>query len=117
MVSFMKLVQKAKVLESLEPLRHRWLLRSSEELPLNAISVGCLPVYVGEERQRFVIPTDFLSHPLFRMLLERAYREYGFEQRSGLMLPCNVSVFQEVVSAVKCSHGQFDLEKLMEDLI
>ncbi|XP_073099890.1 uncharacterized protein [Elaeis guineensis] len=40
MVSVAKVVQKAKVLESLKPLCHRWLLGSSDELTLNAIPVG-----------------------------------------------------------------------------
>ncbi|PKU65419.1 Auxin-induced protein 6B [Dendrobium catenatum] len=73
---------------------------------------GYFPVYVGEERERFVIPTRFLSHPLFSMLLEKAYQEYGFRQSNGLMLPCNVSVFMHVVSAVEKYHGQFDFEKI-----
>ncbi|KAH0449860.1 hypothetical protein IEQ34_020552 [Dendrobium chrysotoxum] len=73
---------------------------------------GYFPVYVGEERERFVIPTTFLSHPLFSMLLEKAYQEYGFRQSNGLMLPCNVSVFMHVVSAVEKYHGQFDFEKI-----
>ncbi|KAL7251420.1 hypothetical protein ACSBR1_013288 [Camellia fascicularis] len=42
---------------------------------------GHFAVYVGKERRRFVVPTGFLSHPLFKMLLEKAYDEFGFEQR------------------------------------
>ncbi|XP_020581379.1 auxin-induced protein 6B-like [Phalaenopsis equestris] len=73
---------------------------------------GHFPVYVGEERERFVIPTAFLSHPLFSALLEKAYQEYGFKQVNGLRLPCNVSVFMHVVSAVEKSGGQLDVEKI-----
>lgn len=42
---------------------------------------GCLAMYVGEEKRRFVIPTLYLSHPIFLMLLEKAREEYGFKQR------------------------------------
>ncbi|XP_028108995.1 auxin-responsive protein SAUR21-like [Camellia sinensis] len=62
---------------------------------------GHFAVYVGEERQRFVVPTGFLSHPLFKMLLDKAYDEFGFQQRDGLVVPCSVAAFQEVVSAVQ----------------
>ncbi|KAL7256466.1 hypothetical protein ACSBR1_010399 [Camellia fascicularis] len=40
---------------------------------------GHFAVYVGEERRRFVVPTGFPSHPLFKMLLKKAYDEFGFE--------------------------------------
>ncbi|KAL7194853.1 hypothetical protein ACSBR1_035140 [Camellia fascicularis] len=62
---------------------------------------GHFAIYVGEERRRFVVPTGFLFHPLFKMLLEKAYDEFGFEQRDGLVVPCSVAAFQEVVSAVR----------------
>ncbi|KAL7258852.1 hypothetical protein ACSBR1_004877 [Camellia fascicularis] len=62
---------------------------------------GHFAVYVGEERWRFVVPTGFLSHPLFKMLLEKAYDKFGFEQRDGLVVPCSVAAFREVVSAVR----------------
>ena len=79
---------------------------------------GFLAVYVGEERRRFVVPTSFLSHPLFKMLLEKAYNEFGFQQRSGLAVPCSVATFQEVVSAVQCTNGtRFDFGKLVEDFL
>ncbi|KAL6005277.1 hypothetical protein ACLOJK_005839 [Asimina triloba] len=77
---------------------------------------GLLAVYVGEEHERFVVPMGFLSHPLFKMLLEKAQKEYGFEQRHGLVVPCSVSTFQEVVNAVESCRGQFDLEALMDEL-
>ncbi|KAI7993391.1 Auxin-responsive protein SAUR50 [Camellia lanceoleosa] len=62
---------------------------------------GHFAVYMGEEMRRFVVPTGFLSHHLLKMLLEKAYDEFGFEQRDGLVVPCSVAVFQEVVSAVR----------------
>ncbi|KAK1300163.1 hypothetical protein QJS10_CPB13g01545 [Acorus calamus] len=78
--------------------------------------VGCLPLYVGEEQRRFVVPTSFLSHPLFRILFEMAYSEYGFDQESGLSVPCDVSVFEEVVGAIEAGRGRFDLRKLVREI-
>ncbi|KAF4402905.1 hypothetical protein G4B88_010357 [Cannabis sativa] len=40
------------------------------------------------------------------MLLEKAYEEFGFQQRNGLVVPCSVSSFREVVNAVQCSNDQ-----------
>ncbi|CAO2839316.1 unnamed protein product [Amaranthus hypochondriacus] len=81
------------------------------------IPTGFFAVYVGEARERFVVPTNFLSHPLFKILLEKAYDEFGFEQKNGLIVPCTVSTFQEVVDAVESNHGRFDMRKLFEEFI
>ncbi|KAB1222591.1 Indole-3-acetic acid-induced protein ARG7 [Morella rubra] len=78
---------------------------------------GFFALYVGENHQRFVVPTSFLSHPLFKMLLEKSYSEFGFEQSTGLVVPCSVSTFEEVLKAVECSEGKFELGKLVEELI
>ncbi|KAI3995534.1 hypothetical protein MKX01_023279 [Papaver californicum] len=76
---------------------------------------GFFAVYVGEERQRFVVPTSFLAHPLFKMLLQKASDEFGYTQRDGLVVPCSVCTFEEVVNAVECTRGQFDLASLVEE--
>lgn len=78
---------------------------------------GTFAVYVGDERRRFVVPTGYLSHPLFRMLLDKAYNEFGFEQKSGLVVPCSVAAFQEVVSAVECCNGNFHFGDLVEEFL
>lgn len=78
---------------------------------------GTFAVYVGDERQRFVVPTGYLSHPLFRMLLDKAYNEFGFEQKSGLVVPCSVAAFQEVVNAVECCNGNFHFGDLVEEFL
>ncbi|KMT06767.1 hypothetical protein BVRB_7g159270 [Beta vulgaris subsp. vulgaris] len=81
------------------------------------IPTGFFAVYVGEERERFVVPTSFLSHPLFKILLEKTYDEFGFEQKNGLIVPCSVSTFQEVVNAVESNHKRFDMRKLFEEFV
>lgn len=61
------------------------------------VPVGYLAVYVGRERRRFIIPTGYLSRPVFRTLLDRAEEEFGFDHRGGLTIPCEVSVFNQVL--------------------
>ncbi|CAI9754024.1 unnamed protein product [Fraxinus pennsylvanica] len=59
---------------------------------------GCFSVYVGPEKQRFVIKIEYANHPLFKMLLEDAELEYGFNSEGPLMLPCDVDLFWKVLA-------------------
>ncbi|KAH9329421.1 hypothetical protein KI387_001529, partial [Taxus chinensis] len=61
---------------------------------------GFIAVYVGAERKRFVIKTEHINHPLFRMLLDEAEKEYGFQNLGPLTLPCEVSVFRRILWAL-----------------
>ena len=61
------------------------------------IPSGFLAIYVGCERKRFLIPTRFLSLPVFIALLDQAGEEYGFKFSGGIALPCEVQFFTEVL--------------------
>lgn len=63
---------------------------------------GCFSVYVGPEKQRFVIKTEFVNHPLFRLLLEDAEMEYGFNSEGPILLPCDVDLFYKVLAEMDC---------------
>ncbi|KAI3447451.1 hypothetical protein Pfo_004116 [Paulownia fortunei] len=123
--SMKKLAKKVKVIGNAdpEPSHYECLLRDNEggAFPTNTTTTttptGTFVVYVGEDRQRFVVPTSYLSHPLFKILLEKAYNEFGFNQRNGLLVPCSVNAFQEVISAVECCNGKFDFGDLVEEFI
>jgi len=120
MVSLKKLARKVKAVggaESDTPYQECLLkgYEEEKESPSSVTPTGFLALYVGEERQRNVVPTSYLSHPLFKMLLEKAYDEFGFAQRNGLVVPCSASTFREVVNAIECNNGKFDLGKLFED--
>ncbi|CAL9088794.1 unnamed protein product, partial [Musa acuminata var. zebrina] len=65
------------------------------------IPKGCFVVCVGQEMQRFVIPTECLSHTAFAVLLREAEEEYGFEQEGVLRIPCEVSVFRSILKMVE----------------
>ncbi|KAE9604847.1 hypothetical protein Lal_00036709 [Lupinus albus] len=59
---------------------------------------GCFSVYVGPQMQRFVIKTEYANHPLFKMLLEEAESEYGYNSQGPLALPCKVEIFYKVLA-------------------
>ncbi|EES04127.1 auxin-responsive protein SAUR50 [Sorghum bicolor] len=59
---------------------------------------GCFSVYVGPERERFVVRAECANHPLFRRLLDDAEREYGYATQGPLALPgCDVDAFLDVL--------------------
>ncbi|KAK7244882.1 hypothetical protein RIF29_39711 [Crotalaria pallida] len=116
-----KLAKKVKVIGEgdSDPDYHKSLIKEYEEesSTTNTIQPGFFALYVGEEHQRYVVPTSYLSHPLFKMLLEKASNEFGFEQRNGLVIPCSVSTFQEVVNVIECNNGKFDLAKIIVEFV
>ncbi|PIN03162.1 hypothetical protein CDL12_24316 [Handroanthus impetiginosus] len=122
--SVKKLAKKIKPNNYTDPSYYECLLRDNEggSSPTTTIAMpetptGTFPVYVGEFRQRFVVPTSYLSHPLFKIMLEKAYNEFGFDQRNGLVFPCSVAAFQEMISAVECCNGRFEFGDLVNEFI
>ena len=71
--------------------------RSYRVVPMD-VPRGHCAVYVGSERSRFVIPTTYLNHSLFRVLLEKAEEEYGFDHQMGLTIPCEEIAFLYLTS-------------------
>ncbi|KAL3512545.1 hypothetical protein ACH5RR_025262 [Cinchona calisaya] len=68
---------------------------------------GCFSVYVGPEKQRFVIKAKYANHPLFKMLLEDAELEYGYTSEGPLLLPCEVDLFYKVLAEMDCKDQEF----------
>ncbi|KAJ8750720.1 hypothetical protein K2173_015901 [Erythroxylum novogranatense] len=68
---------------------------------------GYLAVYVGPELRRFIIPTNYLSHPLFKVLLEKAEEEFGFDHSGGLTIPCEIETFKFLLNCME-HHPQDD---------
>lgn len=58
---------------------------------------GCFSVYVGPEKERFIIRTTHLNHPLFRTLLDEAESAYGYAATGPLVLPCDVESFLDTL--------------------
>ncbi|KAG6498842.1 hypothetical protein ZIOFF_038592 [Zingiber officinale] len=54
----------------------------------------------GEERRRFEVPVEHLSHPLFAELLKAAEEEYGFRHQGAITIPCAVDHFRSVQTII-----------------
>ncbi|KAG6533602.1 auxin-responsive protein SAUR71-like [Zingiber officinale] len=66
---------------------------------ISAAAEGHVPVCVGEEMERFEVPTAMLSRPIFLELLRRSAQEYGYEQSGVLRIPCPASLFRRLLAA------------------
>ncbi|KAF3788690.1 Auxin-responsive protein [Nymphaea thermarum] len=71
------------------------------------IPAGCLPVYVGSEHRRFVIPTRYLNLPVFAALLKQAEEEFGYQRSGALALPCDVGFFAALLRALQKKEKAF----------
>lgn len=69
---------------------------------------GYLAVYVGPELRRFIIPTSYLSHPVFKVLLEKAEEEFGFDHSGGLTIPCEIETFKYLLTCMESHHKPED---------
>ncbi|XP_050370080.1 auxin-responsive protein SAUR71-like [Argentina anserina] len=76
-------------------------LRRRKSSPETGVPEGHVPVYVGEEMERFVVSAELLNHPVFVELLNKSAQEYGYEQRGVLRIPCHVVVFERVLEALR----------------
>lgn len=77
---------------------------------------GHLPVYVGEEMERFVVSAELLNHPIFVMLLNKSAQEYGYEQKGVLRIPCHVFLFERVLEALRIGGaGALHAQELLAD--
>ncbi|CAM0952288.1 unnamed protein product [Alopecurus aequalis] len=62
---------------------------------------GCFSVYVGAGRQRFVVRTKCVNHPLFQALLEEAEEAFGYSAAGPLELPCAPEAFARVLEQIE----------------
>lgn len=78
---------------------------------------GHLPVYVGEEMERFIVSAELLNHPIFVMLLNKSAQEYGYEQQGVLRIPCHVFLFERVLETLRIGAADaIDAEELLNSL-
>ncbi|XP_037441636.1 auxin-responsive protein SAUR66-like [Triticum dicoccoides] len=66
----------------------------------NKPAEGCFSVYVGADRQRYVVRMECLNHPLFQALLEEAEEAFGYADAGPLELPCNIEAFAKVLEKI-----------------
>ena len=80
--------------------------QSPEPLPPPDVPKGYLAVYVGPELRRFIIPTTYLTHSLFKVLLEKAAEEFGFDHNGGLTIPCEIETFKYLLKCMENEHKE-----------
>uniref|UniRef100_A0A7C9CET8 Uncharacterized protein n=1 Tax=Opuntia streptacantha TaxID=393608 RepID=A0A7C9CET8_OPUST len=67
---------------------------------------GYLAVYVGKELRRFIIPTQYLSHNLFKRLLEKVEEEFGFDHSGAITIPCEIETFKYLLKCIEAENHQ-----------
>ncbi|XP_060194671.1 protein SMALL AUXIN UP-REGULATED RNA 51-like [Lycium barbarum] len=73
--------------------------QDEQGLPMD-VPRGHFVVYVGENRTRYIVPISILSRPEFRILLQRAEEEFGFDHEMGLTIPCDEDFFESLTSSM-----------------
>lgn len=71
--------------------------RSHETTTCTEVPKGFLALYVGPELRRFVIPLSYLSTPDFKVIMDRAAEEFGYEQEGGIRIPCEEEDFEKIL--------------------
>jgi SAUR family protein len=77
-------------------MRERLIEKASSCVPR-----GCVAVLVGgdEEPERVLVEVRELGQPRVRALLEMAEREFGYDQKGVLRIPCAADEFRRAVAA------------------
>lgn len=73
--------------------------QDGESFPLD-VPKGHFVVYVGENRVRYVLHISFLTRPEFKLLLQQAEEEFGFDHDMGLTIPCEEVAFKSVITSM-----------------
>lgn len=82
----------------------------------SSVPEGHVPVYVGDEMERFVVSAELLNHPIFIGLLNKSAQEYGYDQKGVLRIPCHVLVFERIMEALRLGLESRDVEDLLSSL-
>ena len=80
------------------------------EIPRKLAPPGHVALYIGAdgERQRFVIKTSVLTHPLMKALLRKMEEEVGFKHEGALSIPfVSPTFFQHLLSLINHSPTSF----------
>lgn len=85
--------------------------------PVSDVPPGHVAVSVGENRRRYVVRAKHLNHPIFRRLLAEAEEEYGFSNVGPLAIPCDESLFEDIIEIVtRCDSSGRGNPATLEDL-
>lgn len=100
---------KIRHIVRLRQMLRRWRIRamgsSSPSSPATDVPAGHVAVCVGSRSRRFVMRATHLNHPAFLKLLRQAEEEYGFSQTGPLSLPCDESVFLQILRQISSAYA------------
>ncbi|CAL0326998.1 unnamed protein product [Lupinus luteus] len=102
------IVKLRQMLRQWRDKAHRSFHRTPSDVPS-----GHLAVCVGINQTRFVVRTSYLNHPVFKKLLVEAEEEYGFSNHGPLAIPCEESLFQEVIHFISRSESGIESQPLL----
>lgn len=97
--------------KSMKFLKRTLSLSEREGGSSNVVPKGYLAVCVGEELKRFTIPTEYLGHQAFQILLREAEEEFGFQQTGVLRIPCEVAAFESILKMVEGKEDMFSSQE------
>ncbi|CAH9137842.1 unnamed protein product [Cuscuta epithymum] len=75
------------------------------------VPTGHVAVTVGSSCRRFVVRATHLNHPVFAKLLEKAEEEFGFTNSGPLFIPCDESLFEEVLRYLSRPQSDSDSDR------
>ncbi|GER27759.1 SAUR-like auxin-responsive protein family [Striga asiatica] len=90
---------KIRHIVRLRQMLKRWRRKASSaaRLTQSDVPAGHVAVSVGPSCRRFVVRASYLNQPVFKKLLAQAEEEYGFTNTGPLAIPCDESLFEEVL--------------------
>ncbi|GAA0174115.1 hypothetical protein LIER_27569 [Lithospermum erythrorhizon] len=110
---------KIRHIIQLRQMLRRWRTKASASSSMHRITTGAhvpsdvpaghVAVCVGSRCTRFVVRATYLNHPIFRNLLVQAEEEYGFSVDGPLTIPCEESVFEDILRSVSSNSGRFNI--------
>ncbi|KAE8735791.1 Detected protein of unknown function [Hibiscus syriacus] len=71
--------------------------------PPSDVPSGHVAVCVGTGLRRFIVRATYLNHPIFKALLLQTEEEYGFSNVGPLTIPCDESLFEDILRLVSRS--------------
>lgn len=87
-----------RIRQMLQQWRRKAAISSARRTGVPAdVPAGHVAICVGNSCTRFVVRTTYLNHPIFKKLLAQAEEEYGFAHQGPLAIPCNESLFEEIL--------------------
>ncbi|XP_010246411.1 PREDICTED: indole-3-acetic acid-induced protein ARG7-like [Nelumbo nucifera] len=79
-------------------------ISASARIPSD-VPAGHVALCVGSNYRRFVVRATYLNHPVFKKLLVQAEEEYGFTNQGPLVIPCDESLFEEILRCISRSES------------